>query len=71
MRSIALAAALLVAFGSPALAKTASCRDSHGKFTSCTSPVGGVPAAPVAKQCKTGKPCGSSCIAKDKVCHKG
>ena len=21
-------------------------------------------------QCKTGKPCGNSCIAKDKVCHK-
>ncbi len=23
-----------------------------------------------AVQCKKGKPCGNSCIAKDKVCHK-
>ncbi|MBV8681840.1 MAG: hypothetical protein JO111_03130 [Caulobacteraceae bacterium] len=22
-------------------------------------------------QCKTGKPCGGGCIAKNKVCHKG
>jgi hypothetical protein len=26
--------------------------------------------AKTGAQCKTGKPCGNSCIAQDKVCHK-
>jgi hypothetical protein len=29
-----------------------------------------MPSASQAPVCKTGKPCGKSCIAKDKVCHK-
>jgi hypothetical protein len=30
----------------------------------------GMPSASKAPVCKVGKPCGKSCIAKDKVCHK-
>jgi hypothetical protein len=80
MRSLALAAILALAFTSPAMAKS-QCKDAHGKFTSCSSASstksdksgynmkaskggGGAP------HCTTGKPCGNSCIAKDKVCHK-
>ena len=63
MRILAVAAALTLAFSSASLAKE-QCRDAKGKFMKC-------PAAAAPKQCKTGKPCGNSCIAKDKVCHKG
>lgn len=30
----------------------------------------GMPSASKAPVCKVGKPCGKSCIPKDKVCHK-
>jgi hypothetical protein len=76
MRSLALAAILALALAPPAMAKN-QCRDAHGKFTPC-------PATSKSKSsssslgynstggphCTTGKPCGKSCIAKDKVCHK-
>ena len=31
--------------------------------------LGFAPAVPAAPQCTTGKPCGDTCIAKDKKCH--
>ena len=40
------------------------CRDGLGRFARCPT----VAHSPV---CKVGKPCGNSCIAKNKVCHKG
>jgi hypothetical protein len=37
------------------------CHDEHGHFAKCPPP------GPI---CKHGKPCGNSCIAVDKVCHR-
>ena len=62
IKTLALAIALTLAVGSGALAKDKPCRDAKGHFMKC-------PPAAAAPQCKTGKPCGKSCIAKDKVCH--
>jgi hypothetical protein len=58
MRSFVIAAVAALAFASAADAK--QCRDANGKFVKCP-PV-------AAKQCTTGKPCGNTCIAKDKTC---
>ena len=63
MRSIVLAAIAALAFASTVNA--AACRDAAGKFVKC--PVVVVVQHPV---CKVGKPCGNSCIAMAKVCHK-
>jgi hypothetical protein len=42
--------------------------DARKQFMStCLS---GAAAETKAPHCTTGKPCGNSCIAKDKVCHK-
>jgi hypothetical protein len=61
MIRIAFALAALIAATS---ASAAPCRDAHGRFITC----------PVVEthhpNCKVGKPCGGSCISKDKVCHK-
>jgi hypothetical protein len=83
LRTIAIAAAVFsLALAGAADAK--SCRDAKGKFVKCeaaaaapaattsattatstkTSTTGGHPV------CKKGKPCGNSCIAVNKVCHK-
>jgi hypothetical protein len=68
------------AFSADAAAK--QCRDASGKFVACpaTAPTGTAAntavhagaAAPAtgAPHCKTGKPCGNSCIAQNKTCHK-
>jgi hypothetical protein len=57
----------------------APCKDAKGKFIKCPPPAAATTATSVkttttsktpAKICKTGKPCGNACIAKDKVCHK-
>jgi hypothetical protein len=61
MRSFVIAAVAALAFASAADAK--QCRDASGKFMKC-------PPAPTAHQCTTGVPCGDTCIAKGKVCHK-
>jgi hypothetical protein len=82
-RTLILAAVLAMAFGSIADAK--SCRDAKGKLTRCP-PAGSTLAVDrghalavdrqhdlavtVAPHCKKGKPCGRSCIAVSKVCHK-
>ena len=55
--------ALSLAFAPAAFAKP-PCRDGHGKFMKCPEVAEHHPI------CKIGKPCGNSCIAKDKVCHK-
>jgi hypothetical protein len=79
-RTVSLALVLALGISSGALAK--QCRDDKGKFIKCppaaAAPAGPAPAAASAPMksnagapvCKTGKPCGNSCIAKNKVCHK-
>ena len=62
----AFALALAVAASADAAAK--QCRDAHGKFIKCP-PAASAP-APKPPVCKTGKLCGNTCIAKNKVCHK-
>jgi len=61
MRSFVIAAVAALAFVSAADAK--QCRDASGKFVKCA-------AAQAAHHCTTGVPCGNTCIAKGKVCHK-
>ena len=69
-----LTLAIVVALGaSGAYAK--SCKDpTTGKFITCpaaTAPATTAPATTATKpHCTTGVPCGNSCIAKSKVCHK-
>lgn len=54
----------------------APCKDPKtGKFIKCPPPAPATTTTTkttttTAKVCKVGKPCGNSCIAKDKVCHK-
>ena len=83
MRSLALAAVLCLTLVPAAFAK-APCRDAKGHFTKCppaavattaaTSHMSSMGAmssmAAHHPACKKGKPCGNSCIAVDKVCHK-
>ena len=77
MRSFTLAAILCLALAPSAFAAAshsvvlgaASCRDAHGHFAKCPPPsaMSSMGHHPV---CKKGKPCGNSCIAQDKICHK-
>ena len=60
MRSLALVIALSFAFAPAAFAKE-PCRDAHGHFMKCPEvrhPI-----------CVNGKACGSTCIARYKICH--
>lgn len=81
LRTIAIVAAAL-SLGLAGAADAKSCKDAKGKFTKCP-PAAAAPAATTAgmastpsmataghPQCKKGKPCGNSCIAMNKVCHK-
>ena len=68
----------------PAASKAAPCKDAKGHFIKCgaTAAAPAAMAAPAVKsakmasgpkaapKCKTGIPCGDSCIPKGKVCHK-
>ncbi len=63
IKAFAITLALALAVSGTAVAKP--CRDDHGKFMKCPPP-----AMSEAPHCKIGKPCGKSCIAKDKICHK-
>ena len=71
LRTLAFVAALALA--STASAQTidakGKCHDAKGKMAAMS--VCKPAAAPVsdAPNCKKGKPCGKTCIAKDKVCH--
>ncbi len=77
LRTLAVIAALALA--STASAQTldakGKCHDAKGKMAAmsvckaATAPATG-PAASGAPNCKKGKPCGHSCIAMNKVCHK-
>ena len=62
----AFALALAVVESADAAAK--QCRDAQGKFIKCP-PTASAPALKPPKHCDKGKPCGNTCIAKDKVCH--
>ena len=66
-RTLILAAVMALAFASGADAK--ACRDAKGKFAKCP-PASAMASAPAAPHCVKGKPCGKSCIAMNKVCHK-
>lgn len=45
---------------------------SVGSLTGAAAPVCGAAfATACCKHCKAGKPCGDSCIARDRECHKG
>lgn len=67
MRSMILAAVAALAFVSAASAYTldakGKCHGADGKFVATAM-------CKVAPHCTTGKACGNTCIAKDKVCHK-
>jgi hypothetical protein len=78
------AAALSLLIGTALDAKSCTDPKTH-KFVKCPPPAAATTTATTAtttattakattskttKVCKTGKPCGNSCIAKDKVCHK-
>ncbi len=83
MRKYLIAAAMMAALAMPASAQLSSqqqrmkdCNsqasgmsgDARKQFmSSCLS---GPPAEAKKPNCINGKPCGNSCIAKDKVCHK-
>ncbi|MBV9996282.1 MAG: hypothetical protein JO127_13840 [Caulobacteraceae bacterium] len=81
-RSLALIAAVAIALAAGA-ADAKQCKDPKtGKFIKCP-PAAAATAAPATTaaaasattgghppHCTVGKPCGNSCIAKDKVCHK-
>lgn len=78
-RTIAIVAAAL-SLGLAGAADAKSCKDAKGKFTKCPAAAaapaamtgGGMASMATAghPQCKKGKPCGNSCIAMNKVCHK-
>jgi uncharacterized membrane protein len=61
IRTALAVAALFVASSASA---APACRDDHGKFIKCPA------VAEHHPMCKIGKPCGNTCISKDKVCHK-
>ncbi len=56
--------AMCKASSNTAMSGGAMSAGSAGKTASTTARTGGHPT------CKKGKPCGNSCIAMDKVCHK-
>jgi hypothetical protein len=80
MRTFILTAALVLAFGSAAIA--APCKDPKtGKLIKCPPAAAAPAATPAATaapapatgkapHCVKGKVCGNSCIAVSKVCHK-
>jgi len=64
MRSLALAAMLLLALAPAAVAKQ-QCRTIHGKLAGC-------PGSPISLRhpiCVNSKPCGNICIARYKICR--
>jgi hypothetical protein len=73
MRTLIVVFVLTLAAAGASNAK--SCRDPKtGAFVKCP-PAASVPGPTAsmstgAPHCTTGKPCGNSCIAKNKTCHK-
>ena len=84
MRGLLLIAAVLALAVSPvsivstanvATAKAAQCKDPKtGKFIKCPPATSSAPPAVTSAahppHCTKGVPCGNTCIAKGKVCHK-
>lgn len=72
IRTLAIAATFALAAGAASAQRIDAkghCHDAKGKMAAMS--VCKPAAAPVkAPNCKKGKPCGNSCIAMDKVCHK-
>ena len=77
-RTLILAAALAMAFGT---ADAKACRNAKGHFAKCppaaTATMPAMSSAQMAAMpvkghpnCKKGKLCGNSCIAKADICHK-
>jgi hypothetical protein len=66
MKKILVAAGILFALNVGASAAKPACRDAKGHFAKCPA----MTAMPMHPVCRNGKPCGNSCIARDKVCHK-
>lgn len=76
LKTLAISAAFVLAAGSVS-AQTVDakghCHDAKGKMAPmsvCKPAKPTTTTTTTTKQCKTGKPCGNTCIAKDKVCHK-
>ncbi|THD74360.1 MAG: hypothetical protein E7812_18735 [Phenylobacterium sp.] len=72
LRTLVIVAAFALAAGSASAQKIDAkghCHDAKGKMASM-SVCKPADAAKKAPNCKKGKPCGGSCIAMDKVCHK-
>jgi hypothetical protein len=82
LRRLILATGLALALFAPALAANSQqdlMRDCNTQAAGMTGPsrqafmsscLSNKPAEPKKPNCVKGKPCGNSCIAKDKVCHK-
>lgn len=72
LRTLAIVAALALAATSVSaqtLDAKGHCHDAKGKMAKMEVCKPAAPAAAAAPNCKKGKPCGKTCIAKDKVCH--
>lgn len=72
LRTLTIVAAFALAAGSASAQKIDAkghCHDAKGKMAAM-SVCKATTTTTTTKQCKTGKPCGNACIAKDKVCHK-
>lgn len=73
LKTLAFTAAFALAAGAASAQKIDAkghCHDAKGKMAAMSVCKPTVTATTTTKQCKTGKPCGNSCIPKDKVCHK-
>jgi hypothetical protein len=83
MKTLLLALAVSITFGAPASAQLnpqqqrmkdcntqASGMTGDARKTFMSSCLSGGSAETKGPHCTKGKPCGNSCIAKDKVCHK-
>jgi hypothetical protein len=83
MRKFPIVVAMLVALAAPASAQLnsqqqrmkdcntqASGMAGDARKTFMSSCLSGATAATKGPHCTKGKPCGNSCIAMDKVCHK-
>ena len=73
-----MTAAAALALSLAGASQAAPCRDAKGHFVKCppaatqsapaNAPAANAPAH--SRNANKGKPCGNSCIAMDKVCHK-
>ena len=71
LRTLAIIAALALAGSASGQTIDAKghCHDAKGKMAKMEVCKPAAAPAAGAPNCKKGKPCGNTCIAKDKVCH--